>query len=158
MFTFSMPKAKRNSGSIPSLSWPQTSALKPRRAAEAQMLIEEHLNEIRDARLKHFPGGSHNVSPHGFWVFVGERELFVAFDEFPWFREAAIREIANVQLPSPPHLYWPDLDIDLAVESIEHPEIYPLITKAQPNTYQPSPCQGRRFSPSGRRIKKTRDR
>jgi hypothetical protein len=33
--------------------------LKPRQAAEAQMLTEEHLNEIRDAWLKHFPGGSH---------------------------------------------------------------------------------------------------
>jgi Protein of unknown function (DUF2442) len=99
-----------------------------------------------------------NVSPHGFWLFVGERELFVAFDEFPWFREAAIREIGNVQLPSPHHLYWPDLDIDLAVESIERPENYPLISKAQPNTYQPSPRQVRRSSPSSHRIKKTHDR
>ena len=74
-----------------------------------------------------------NVSPLGFWLFIGERELFVAFKEFPWFREAAIREITNVQLPSPHHLYWPDLDIDLAVESIEDPEKYPLISKAQPN-------------------------
>jgi hypothetical protein len=28
----------------------------------------------------------------------------------------------------------------------------------RPNTYQPSPRQGHRSSPSGRRIKKTRDR
>jgi hypothetical protein len=60
-----------------------------------------------------------NVSPHGFWLFVGERELFVPFKGFPWFREASVREITNVQLPSPHHLYWPDLDVDLAVESIE---------------------------------------
>jgi hypothetical protein len=72
------------------------------------------------------------VSPHGFWLFVGERELFVSFKEFPWFRDATVREITNVQLPSPHHLYWPDLDIDLAVESIEHPERYPLKSKAQP--------------------------
>jgi len=39
-----------------------------------------------------------NVSPHGFWLFVGERELFVPFKEFPWFREASVREITNVQL------------------------------------------------------------
>ena len=74
-----------------------------------------------------------NVSPHGFWLFVGQRELFVPFKEFPWFREASVREITNVQLPSPHHLYWPDLDIDLAVESIEHPEKYPLVSQAQPN-------------------------
>ena len=74
-----------------------------------------------------------NVSTHGFWLFVGEREHFVAFAEFPWFRDAAIGAITNVQLPSPRHLYWPDLDIDLAVESLEHPEKYPLVSKAQPN-------------------------
>src|SRR6266581_3530518 len=74
-----------------------------------------------------------NVSPHGFWLFVGEREMFVPFDPFPWFREASVREIANVQLPSPHHLYWPDLDIDLAVESIDHPERYPLVSKARSN-------------------------
>ncbi len=63
-----------------------------------------------------------NVSAHGFWLIVDEQELFVAFQQFPWFREASIRAITNVQLPTPHHLYWPDLDIDLAVESIVHPE------------------------------------
>jgi hypothetical protein len=27
--------------------------------------------------------------------------------------------------PQPQHLYWPDLDVDLSVDSIEHPERYP---------------------------------
>ena len=71
-----------------------------------------------------------NVSMHGFWLFVGEREMFVPFKQFPWFRDASIGAITNVQLPSPHHLYWPDLDIDLAVESIEHPEKYPLVSQA----------------------------
>jgi hypothetical protein len=71
-----------------------------------------------------------NVTPHGFWLFVANREIFVSFKEFPWFREASIREITNVELPSTHHLHWPDLDIDLAVESIEHPEKYPLVSQA----------------------------
>ncbi len=70
-----------------------------------------------------------NVSRHGFWLLVEERELFVPFTQFPWFRDASIGAIANVQYPSQHHLYWPDLDIDLAVESIEHPEKYPLVSK-----------------------------
>lgn len=74
-----------------------------------------------------------NVSAHGFWMLVGARELFVPFQPFPWFRDASIRAITNVQLPSPHHLYWPDLDIDLAVESIEHPEKYPLVSQALPH-------------------------
>src|SRR5438445_4173845 len=80
-----------------------------------------------------------NVSPHGFWLFIGERELFVPFNQFPWFREASVREITNVQLPSPDHLYWPELDVDLAVESIEHPEKYPLSVKCTLDV-----CGGRR--------------
>jgi hypothetical protein len=80
-----------------------------------------------------------NISRHGFWIFLHERELFVPFKEFPWFRDASVGAIANVQLPSPHHLYWPDLDIDLAVESIEHPEKYPLVSQAQPSKrFQPT--------------------
>jgi hypothetical protein len=78
-----------------------------------------------------------NVSPHGFWLFIGERELFVPFKLFPWFLEASVREIANVQLPSSHHLYWPDLDIDLAVDSIEHPEKYPLVSQVKPRRLKP---------------------
>jgi len=73
-----------------------------------------------------------NVSVHGFWLFIDGRELFVPFEHFPWFREASIGAITNVELPSPHHLYWPDLDVDLAVESIEHPEKYPLVSKVRP--------------------------
>jgi Protein of unknown function (DUF2442) len=94
-----------------------------------------------------------NVSPHGFWLFVNDREMFVAFNKFPWFREAAIREIANVQFPSPHHLYWPDLDVDLAVDSIEHPERYPLVSQAQPHKRsQPTKARQR----TGRKQNKSR--
>jgi hypothetical protein len=34
-------------------------SLKAKQVAEAQSLIEEHLDEIRSAWAKHFPGGSH---------------------------------------------------------------------------------------------------
>jgi hypothetical protein len=32
-------------------------------------------------------------------------------------------------LPSPHHLRWPDLDVDLAVESIRDPEKFPLVSR-----------------------------
>ena len=93
-----------------------------------------------------------NVSLHGFWLFVGQRELFVSFKEFPWFREASVRQITNVRLPSPHHLYWPDLDVDLAVESIEHPEKYPLVSKAQPiKRLQPTAARARSKKQASRR-------
>lgn len=67
-----------------------------------------------------------NISKHGFWILLDGRELFLPFEEFPWFRSATVEAILNVQRPHPHHLHWPDLDVDLAVESIEHPEHYPL--------------------------------
>ncbi len=70
-----------------------------------------------------------NISKHGFWLLVGDKELFLPFREFPWFQGAAVSDILNVERPQPHHLYWPDLDVDLAVESIEHPEKFPLVAK-----------------------------
>ncbi len=67
-----------------------------------------------------------NISRHGFWLLLDDRELFLPFEEFPWFTRAPVSAILHVERPQPHHLYWPDLDVDLAVESIEHPERYPL--------------------------------
>jgi hypothetical protein len=67
-----------------------------------------------------------NVSRHGLWLWLSDRELFVPFAEFPWFVDAPIGKLVNVEWPSPDHLYWPDLDIDLSIRSIEHPEEFPL--------------------------------
>jgi hypothetical protein len=50
-----------------------------------------------------------NVSKHGFWLLIHDQEVFVPFEEFPWFKEAAIGKLLNVELPSPHHLYWPEL-------------------------------------------------
>lgn len=70
-----------------------------------------------------------NISQHGFWILLKDEELFLPFTEFPWFRDVAVGKILHVELPSPGHLYWPDLDVDLAVESIRHPEQFPLVSQ-----------------------------
>lgn len=74
-----------------------------------------------------------NVSKHGFWLLIEDTERFVPFEDFPWFKNAPIGQLLNVELVSSRHLYWPDLDIDLAVESIDHPEQFPLISKERSN-------------------------
>jgi hypothetical protein len=70
-----------------------------------------------------------NVSSHGFWLLLDGRELFLDFKRFPWFLDATIRALTHVERPHPWHLCWPDLDVDLEVESIEHPERYPLTSR-----------------------------
>lgn len=78
-----------------------------------------------------------NVSPHGFWLLTGPSvtaeqdgpvEVFLAFKDFPWFADATIAAIGNVQrTPNSDHFHWPDLDADLDLDTIQHPERYPLI-------------------------------
>lgn len=70
------------------------------------------------------------ISKHGFWILLRDEELFLPFVEFPWFRDVAVGKILHVELPSDNHLYWPELDIDLAVDSIRHPEHFPLVSQA----------------------------
>ena len=68
-----------------------------------------------------------HVSKHGFWLLLDGEELLVPFAEFPWFKRATIEQLTQVEWPSQNHLYWPELDIDLSVESIRHPEVFPLV-------------------------------
>jgi hypothetical protein len=70
-----------------------------------------------------------NISRHGFWLLLDERELFLPFEEYPWFKRAPVEAILRLDRPQPDHLHWPDLDVDLSVDSIEHPERYPLKAK-----------------------------
>jgi hypothetical protein len=69
-----------------------------------------------------------NVSPHGFWLLVAGKEHFLDFDHFPWFRNASIGQLFNVEFSHGHHLYWPDLEVDLDLERIENPGKFPLIS------------------------------
>ena len=71
-----------------------------------------------------------NVSRHGVWLLLEHEELFLPFELFPWFKDAPIGKVLHVEQPSTQHLYWPDLDIDLAVESIRHPDQFPLVSRS----------------------------
>ena len=71
-----------------------------------------------------------NVYTHCFWLLLGEEELAVPFSEFPWFKKATIEQLSEVERSTEDHLYWPQLDIDLSVESIRKPESFPLVSRS----------------------------
>ncbi len=71
-----------------------------------------------------------HISQHGFWVLLGDEELPVPYASFPWFRDATVNQICAVERPTPNHLFWPALDIDLAVESLRQPDAFPLVSRA----------------------------
>ncbi len=70
-----------------------------------------------------------NISPHGIWLWVNHQEYFLCYDDFPWFKTATIAQIQNIRLLAPEHLFWPDLDVDLELNSLSSLEKYPLIYK-----------------------------
>ena len=67
-----------------------------------------------------------NISLHGIWLLVGEEELFLSYEDFPWFKDASVGKILNVREPTPGHFCWPELDVDLGSETIRHPDRFPL--------------------------------
>ena len=69
------------------------------------------------------------ISAHGVWLLAGQEEIFLSYEDFPWFKDASVGKILNVEEPTPGHFYWPDLDVDLGLETIRHPDRFPLRTR-----------------------------
>ena len=67
-----------------------------------------------------------DIAPLGIWVLISNEELFMPFESFPWFKKATVEQILNVVEEHPGSYHWPDLDIDLGLDSIRNPERYPL--------------------------------
>ena len=68
-----------------------------------------------------------SISPFGVWVLVQTKEYFLDHKRFPWFKGAAVEDVLDVRCPRVGHLQWPALDVDLHIDSLEHPERFPLI-------------------------------
>ncbi len=69
-----------------------------------------------------------NIGKSGFWIFVDDAEYFVPFDAYPDFKNATVAQILNVRRRRD-GLYWPDLDVDIEIVALKHPELYPLTFK-----------------------------
>ena len=67
-----------------------------------------------------------NISSHGVWLYVRRKEYFLPYEDFTWFKDARLSEIYDVQLLHGHLLRWDALDVDLDLDSLEHPDRYPL--------------------------------
>ncbi len=83
------------------------------------MSLSARGNDISDVEVT-------NISSHGLWLLAHGKELFLPYDAFPWFKDQPVKSIAHVEEPSPGHFFWPELDVDLTEDIIEHPERFPL--------------------------------
>lgn len=66
------------------------------------------------------------ISHEGIWILIGDQEFFLSFKEFPWFLKSTVEQIYNLEFHHKKHLHWPDIDVDLDIESLKNPEAYPL--------------------------------
>ena len=66
------------------------------------------------------------ISNHGFWLLVNGEEFFLTYKDYPWFKNARVDEIYHLEFLFGHHLRWPDLDVDLHLDSLKHPEKYPF--------------------------------
>ena len=67
-----------------------------------------------------------DISPHGIWVLARGEEIFLPYETFPWFKKGSVEVVLNVEEQSRGHYYWPDLDVDLGIDSMRRPDRYPL--------------------------------
>ncbi|MGD0795673.1 MAG: DUF2442 domain-containing protein [Dehalococcoidales bacterium] len=70
-----------------------------------------------------------NITPLCIWLYVKEKEYFLSYEDYPYFKNQTISSIHNIHLLHGFHLYWPDLDVDLEIDNLENPEKYPLKDK-----------------------------
>lgn len=72
-----------------------------------------------------------NITKHGLWLLTRDHELFISFKEFPQFQDASVSKIMKIEQPNPTVLHWPDLGIELAVESVR---CFPLLSPTPRST------------------------
>lgn len=71
-----------------------------------------------------------NISAEGLLLAVNGRDYHLAHEQFPWFQQAPVEHVFNVQLLHGHHLHWPDLGVDLELDGLNAPEKYPLVSNA----------------------------
>jgi hypothetical protein len=79
-----------------------------------------HGNDISAVEITH-------ISSHGVWLLANQEELFMSYEDFPWFKNQPINAIITVEEVSHGHFYWPIIDVDLTLEMIRNPERFPLM-------------------------------
>ena len=69
------------------------------------------------------------INSQGIMLSVCGHDYFLSYNRVPWMQDAPIRSVLNVQMNGPEAIEWPDLDVDLEIDSLRHPERYPLVIK-----------------------------
>ena len=69
------------------------------------------------------------INDRGIMISVQGQDYFLSYNRVPWMRDATINEVLDVRMSGKNAIEWPKLDVDLEVDSLRHPERYPLLIK-----------------------------
>lgn len=72
------------------------------------------------------------INSQGIMLSVLGNDYFISYNRIPWLRDARISDVLNIQISGRSAIAWPALDVDLEIESLKHPERYPLLMKRSP--------------------------
>lgn len=75
------------------------------------------------------------INSQGIMISVDGNDYFLSYNRVPWMKDAAIRSVLNIQKEGRSAISWPDLDVDLEIDSLKHPEKYPLVMKRYEGDY-----------------------
>lgn len=69
------------------------------------------------------------INAQGIMLSVQGNDFFISYNRMPWLRDARISDVLNVRMCGRSAIEWEALGVDLEIESLKHPERYPLIMK-----------------------------
>jgi len=70
-----------------------------------------------------------SIMPDGIFISVYGNDYYLSYNRLPWFRDAKISDIFKVSMMGDDAIRWEALDVDLEIESLIHPEKFPLVMK-----------------------------
>ena len=70
-----------------------------------------------------------SIMPDGIFLSVYGNDYYLSYNRLPWFRDAKLSDIFNVSMMGDDAIRWETLDVDLEIDSLIHPERYPLVMK-----------------------------
>ena len=69
------------------------------------------------------------INNQGIMISVAGNDYFLSYNRVPWLKDATVRNILSIKMSGKDAVEWPDLDVDLEVESLKHPERYSLVIR-----------------------------
>lgn len=69
------------------------------------------------------------INSQGIMISVDGNDYFLSYNRVPWMKDASISSVLNITKEGKSAISWPDLDVDLEIDSLKYPERYPLVMK-----------------------------